>query len=140
MPYAYAVCVEWLVVLVMVSCSFTYSLTLFSVSAKVHVVGCTQNIIGRENHALYVVFGGGGGHSANISIPPSPVCDCINLQADLRLPRGVGEKRLLREVATSLGCHVGAAAPKRAIQFGSRVAKVTGSAGEQGSDICSRLK
>ena len=69
--------------------------------------------------------------------PSSPVC--FDPQADLRLPRGVGEKKLLREVATSLGCHVGAAAPKRAIQFGSRVAKVTGSAGEQGSDICSRL-
>ena len=60
-------------------------------------------------------------------------------QVDLRLPRGVGEKKLLRDVATTLGCHVGAAAPKRAIQFGSRVAKVTGSAGEQGSDVCSRL-
>eukprot|EP00731_Ephydatia_muelleri_P018594 Em0011g634a len=60
---------------------------------------------------------------------------------DLTLPRGVGEKRLLREVATILGCHVAAMLPKRAIQFGSRMAKAAGSSNgrELGSDVCNRL-
>ena len=65
----------------------------------------------------------------------------LPVQLDLTLPRGVGEKRLLREVASILGCHVAAALPKRAIQFGSRMAKLAGSSNsrELGSDVCSRL-
>ena len=63
------------------------------------------------------------------------------MQADLSQPRGVGEKRLLRDVATSLHCHAAAALPKRAIQFGSRMAKLAGSSNnrERGSDACDRL-
>jgi asparagine synthetase B (glutamine-hydrolysing) len=45
-------------------------------------------------------------------------------KADLELPRGVGEKRLLREVAILLGCPTAAGLPKRAMQFGSRVASL----------------
>lgn len=60
---------------------------------------------------------------------------------DLSLPRGIGEKRLLREVAELLGCHNASRLPKRAIQFGSRIAKLSGSTSghESGSDKCSRL-
>lgn len=47
----------------------------------------------------------------------------FNEQADLTMPRGEGEKRLLREVAASLDLHVASHLPKRAFQFGSRVAK-----------------
>lgn len=40
-----------------------------------------------------------------------------------------------------LGCWSASKLPKRAIQFGSRIAKLSGSSGgrESGSDMCSRL-
>eukprot|EP01105_Mastigella_eilhardi_P011484 TRINITY_DN2646_c0_g1_i1.p1 TRINITY_DN2646_c0_g1~~TRINITY_DN2646_c0_g1_i1.p1 ORF type:complete len:557 (+),score=78.36 TRINITY_DN2646_c0_g1_i1:22-1671(+) len=42
---------------------------------------------------------------------------------DLSLPSGVGDKRILREVAASLGLHESAQAAKKAMQFGTRIAK-----------------
>ena len=62
-------------------------------------------------------------------------------QTDLSLPRGVGEKRILREAAVILGCPSASALPKRAIQFGSRMAKLAGTSNsrELGSDVCERL-
>ncbi len=46
-----------------------------------------------------------------------------SFKLDLRLPRGVGEKLLLRAVAFGpLGLGRTAEEPKRAIQFGSRIA------------------
>ncbi|RMX64310.1 hypothetical protein DD238_007296 [Peronospora effusa] len=52
------------------------------------------------------------------TFPISSLCD-----ADL--PRGVGDKRVLRLVAATLGLSNCAGLPKRAIQFGSRIAKVS---------------
>eukprot|EP00850_Spirogloea_muscicola_P020238 SM000210S06752 [mRNA] locus=s210:218869:223086:- [translate_table: standard] len=43
--------------------------------------------------------------------------------ANLQLPLGVGDKLILRKVASKLGLHRAAALPKRAIQFGSRIAR-----------------
>jgi asparagine synthetase B (glutamine-hydrolysing) len=43
--------------------------------------------------------------------------------ADLDLPSGTGDKKILREVARMLGLHEAAVLPKRAIQFGSRIAR-----------------
>ncbi|CAA0828756.1 Asparagine synthase family protein [Striga hermonthica] len=43
--------------------------------------------------------------------------------ADLDQPSGVGDKKVLREVARLLGLNVAACLPKRAIQFGSRIAR-----------------
>ena len=60
------------------------------------------------------------------------------LQADLRLRRGVGEKLLLRLAALRLGLPTTAALPKRAIQFGSRIAKLE-QMKEKGAHVCSRL-
>jgi len=57
---------------------------------------------------------------------------------DLRLPRGVGEKLLLRACATKCGLHSTARLAKRAIQFGSRIAKCENRK-EKGSDVCDRL-
>ena len=69
------------------------------------------------------------------------IMSVLVLQANLSLPRGTGEKRLLREAAVLLGCHGAATLPKRAIQFGSRMARLAGSSNsrEHGSDICKRL-
>lgn len=43
--------------------------------------------------------------------------------ADLDQPSGVGDKKILREVAKLLGLYEAAVLPKRAIQFGSRIAR-----------------
>ncbi|XP_030449428.1 uncharacterized protein LOC115671883 isoform X2 [Syzygium oleosum] len=43
--------------------------------------------------------------------------------ADLEQPSGTGDKKILREVARLLGLHEASTLPKRAIQFGSRIAR-----------------
>ncbi|RID60186.1 hypothetical protein BRARA_F03364 [Brassica rapa] len=43
--------------------------------------------------------------------------------ADLEQPSGIGDKKILRQVAKMLGLHEVAKMPKRAIQFGSRIAR-----------------
>lgn len=43
--------------------------------------------------------------------------------ANLDQPSGIGDKKILREVAELLGLYEAAVLPKRAIQFGSRIAR-----------------
>ncbi|KAF9903904.1 hypothetical protein EC991_003195 [Linnemannia zychae] len=51
----------------------------------------------------------------------------VDLKVDLRYPRGVGEKILLRHVARELGFERASSHWKRAVQFGARTAKMTDS-------------
>ena len=60
-------------------------------------------------------------------------------KAELRLPRGAGEKILLRALALKFGLDRTATEPKRAIQFGSRIAK-TENRREKGTDVAVRKK
>lgn len=62
-------------------------------------------------------------------------------KCNMNLERGYGEKILLRILARRLGLVETSKHLKRAIQFGSRIAKVNGSTknGEKGSQVCDRL-
>uniref|UniRef100_A0A1B6D251 Asparagine synthetase domain-containing protein n=4 Tax=Clastoptera arizonana TaxID=38151 RepID=A0A1B6D251_9HEMI len=64
------------------------------------------------------------------SLPPWHRCILIP-----EMPPGVGDKMLLRLVAWKLGLRFSACLPKRALQFGSRIA----SSKEKGDYVCNRL-
>lgn len=58
----------------------------------------------------------------------------LGLKCDLRLPRGVGDKLLLRLLAFKFGLKECAVLEKRAMQFGTRIAKLDKT--KNGHDMC----
>ena len=48
----------------------------------------------------------------------------LELKMNLSLERGIGDKKILRAMAHTMGLLKTATEPKRAIQFGSRIAKL----------------
>lgn len=63
----------------------------------------------------------------------------MSRKCDMRLERGVGEKWLLRQLAEKkLNLSYASRLAKRAIQFGSRVAKMENNK-EKASDVCDRI-
>jgi len=60
---------------------------------------------------------------------------CFRCYPKPAFPPGVGDKLLLRLVAWKLGLHYAAGLPKRAFQFGSRIANSK----ERASDVSGRL-
>jgi hypothetical protein len=57
------------------------------------------------------------------AVPRRSARSGLSLLVDLRLPAGEGDKRILRLAAARLGLNHGAGAPKKAIQFGSAIAR-----------------
>uniref|UniRef100_A0A1E1XSL4 Putative asparagine synthase n=1 Tax=Amblyomma sculptum TaxID=1581419 RepID=A0A1E1XSL4_AMBSC len=62
----------------------------------------------------------------------------IWMKVNPNLPRGIGDKMLLRTLAASLGLEDAACRPKRAMQFGSRVVHAEEDRAK-GGDICKKL-
>uniref|UniRef100_A0A8C6XHK1 Asparagine synthetase domain-containing protein 1 n=1 Tax=Naja naja TaxID=35670 RepID=A0A8C6XHK1_NAJNA len=95
--------------------------------------------LGRDDRVI-----GDHGKEARFPFLDEEVVSFLNLlpvweKANLALPRGIGEKLLLRLVAAELGLTASAVLPKRAMQFGSRIAKMENTS-EKASDKCTRLQ
>ena len=58
----------------------------------------------------------------------------ISTRMDLSLSRGLGEKAILRRIASSLGLSHCVKLPKRAVQFGTRSSKMEGPGIRAGTD------
>ncbi|KAH8035939.1 hypothetical protein HPB51_013480 [Rhipicephalus microplus] len=62
----------------------------------------------------------------------------FRFQVNPHLPRGIGDKMLLRALAASLHLDEAACRPKRAMQFGTRVVRAEEDRAK-GGDICQKL-
>ncbi|KAF1783422.1 Nucleophile aminohydrolase [Phytophthora cactorum] len=103
----------------------------YQTSARVVLVGigADEQLAGYGRHRTTLINGGEAALRAELQMDLGRIWKrnlgrtTASLRADL--PRGVGDKRALRLVARSLGLRSCAGLAKRAIQFGSRIAKVS---------------
>ena len=97
-----------------------------------------QRNLGRDNRMI-----ADHGRAPRLPYLDENVVNCLSqlpicAKVDLRLPLGVGDKIILRVLAFRLGLIRTATEPKRAIQFGSRIAKAEARK-EKGHQCCDRL-
>lgn len=67
-------------------------------------------------------------------------CLPVGLKMNLEDARETGPKKLLRQLALKLGLEKTSKQAKRALQFGTRIAKLENGGTEKGSDLCQRLR
>ena len=95
---------------------------LKEVQRQIHAI--SQRNLGRDNRV--VSHHGVAGRYPFLDERVIGFLSSLPLEAkmNLSLPRGVGDKLILRALAFSLGLAKTSVEPKRAIQFGSRIAKL----------------
>ncbi|XP_004601444.2 asparagine synthetase domain-containing protein 1 [Sorex araneus] len=120
-------------------CFQTRGLEGLNKEIKMEIDRISSRNLGRDDRVI-----GDHGKEARFPFLDEDVVSFLNSQpiwvkANLTLPRGLGEKLLLRLAALELGLTASALLPKRAMQFGSRIAKME-KKNEKSSDKCERLQ
>lgn len=120
-------------------CFQTRGLEALNKEIKMEIGRISSRNLGRDDRVI-----GDHGKEARFPFLDENVVSFLNSRpiwekANLTLPRGLGEKLLLRLAASELGLTTSALLPKRAMQFGSRIAKME-KKNEKSSDKCGRLQ
>lgn len=120
-------------------CFQTHGLEGLNKEIEMEIGRISSRNLGRDDRVI-----GDHGKEARFPFLDENVVSFLNSRpiwekANLTLPRGLGEKLLLRLVAMELGLTASALLPKRAMQFGSRIAKME-KKNEKSSDKCERLQ
>lgn len=120
-------------------CFQTHGLEGLNKEIKMEIGRISSRNLGRDDRVI-----GDHGKEARFPFLDENVVSFLNSRpiwekANLTLPRGLGEKLLLRLAAMELGLTTSALLPKRAMQFGSRIAKME-KKDEKASDKCGRLQ
>ncbi|XP_054418327.1 asparagine synthetase domain-containing protein 1 [Pteronotus mesoamericanus] len=120
-------------------CFQTHGLEGLNKEIKMELGRISSRNLGRDDRVI-----GDHGKEARFPFLDENVVSFLNSlpvweKANLTLPRGIGEKLILRLAAMELGLTDSALLPKRAMQFGSRIAKMEKN-NEKASDKCGRLQ
>ncbi|XP_007529067.3 asparagine synthetase domain-containing protein 1 [Erinaceus europaeus] len=117
----------------------THGLDALNKEIEMELARISSRNLGRDDRVI-----GDHGKEARFPFLDENVVSFLNSlpiweKANLTFPRGIGEKFILRLAAVKLGLRASALLPKRAMQFGSRIAKLE-KRHEKASDKCSRLQ